>query len=99
MLQKTSGTYLMEIDDAKNILHVDGNDNDDLIISLVQALPDYIEITTGMDKEQQKLEPLVTTVSGFILTLWYYSDHADDIKLQRTIDSLLKCITLKVIKQ
>ena len=57
---------------------------------------DYIEVTTGMSAEQQETEPLVETVSGFILTLWYFSDHSDDIKLQRTIDNLLKCITLKV---
>ena len=49
-----------------------------------------------MSAEQQETEPLVETVSGFILTLWYFSDHSDDIKLQRTIDNLLKCITLKV---
>ena len=49
-----------------------------------------------MSIEQQETEPLVDTVSGFLLTLWYYSDHTDDVKLQRTIDNLLKCITLKV---
>lgn len=87
----------MTLDEAKNILRVDGEDNDELINSLLQAIPDYIEVTTGMPSEQQANEPLVNTVSGFILTLWYYADHADDVKLQRTIDSLLKCITLKVV--
>lgn len=81
---------------ACNILHVDEGNNDALIESLIYAIPDYIEVTTGMSKEQQIAEPLVDTVSGFLLTLWYYSDHSDDMKLQRTIDNLLKCITLKV---
>lgn len=87
----------MTLEEAKNILRVDCEDNDELINSLLQAIPDYIEVTTGMPAEQQANEPLVNTVSGFILTLWYYADHADDVKLQRTIDSLLKCITLKVV--
>lgn len=81
--------------DAKNDLRVDGSDNDDIINALVQALPDYIEVTTGMSKNDQAAEPLVDTVCGFIIRIWYYADHADDVKLSRTIDNLLKCITLK----
>lgn len=87
----------MTLEEAKNVLRVDGTDNDELITSLLQAIPDYIEITTGMPAQLQESEPLVNTVSGFLLTLWYYADHSDDVKLQRTIDSLLKCITLKVV--
>ena len=86
---------MFTISDAKNVLRVDGDDNDDFIQSLVKSLPEYIEVTTGMSAEQQEKEPLVYTVSSFLITLWYYSDHADDAKLQRTIDNLLKCITLK----
>lgn len=83
------------LQEAKDVLRVDNTENDVLIQSLISSLPGYIEVTTGMAAEQQDNEPLVKTVSGFILRLWYYADHADDIKLQRTIDSLLKCITLK----
>ena len=86
---------MLTLEQACNILRVDVGNNDELIQSLIGAVPDYIEVTTGMSKEQQKGEPLVDTVSGFLLTLWYYADHADDVKLQRTIDNLLKCITLK----
>lgn len=87
---------MLSLAQACNILHVDEGNNDEFINSLIWAIPDYIEVTTGMSAEQQETEPLVETVSGFILTLWYFSDHSDDIKLQRTIDNLLKCITLKV---
>lgn len=87
----------MNITEAKEVLRIEQTNtaNDELILSLVQALPSYIEVTTGMKEADQANEPLVNTVSGFILKLWYFADHADDIKLQRTIDSLLKCITLK----
>lgn len=86
----------MTLTDAKNILRVDGGDNDALVSSLLYALPDYIEVATGMGYAQQQVEPLVDTVSGFLITLWYYGDHSDTDKLQRVIDSLLKAITLKV---
>ncbi len=88
----------MTLTEAKNVLRVDTTDNDDLITSLLTALPDYIELATGMSAARQATEPLVKTVSGFIITLWYYSDHADDLKLQRTINELLKSITLKAKK-
>lgn len=90
----------MDIKQACNVLRVEEGTNDELIESLIKAIPSYIEAITGMSEEQQSKEPLVETASSFILTLWYYADHADDQRLQRTIDNLLKCITLKVdVKQ
>lgn len=87
---------MLNLTDALNVLRLDSGANDALVGSLLDAIPGYIEVTTGMSIKQQATEPLVDTVSGFLLTLWYYSDHTDDVKLQRTIDNLLKCITLKV---
>lgn len=81
--------------EALNVLHVDKGTNDDLITALVQALPSYIETTTGLAAADQSSEPLVKTVEGFLLTLWYYADHSDDVALTRTIDSLLKAITIR----
>jgi len=89
----------MTLAEAKDVLRVDTTDNDDLITSLLAALPGYIELTTGLKEANQAAEPLVKTVSGFILLLWYYSDHADDEKLNRTITSLLAAITLKARTQ
>ncbi len=88
----------MTLQEGLNILRVDPDEgsNDALIQSLIDTIPDYIEVTTGMTAEQQATEPLVKTVSGFLLMTWYYADHADDLALKRTIDNLLKCITLKV---
>lgn len=89
----------MTLAEAKTVLRVDTDYNDDLIESLIAALPGYIEVSTGLKEADQDTEPLVKTVSGFVLMLWYYSDHADDKKLQRTIDNLLKAISLKARKQ
>ena len=85
----------MTLTEACNILHVDAGNNDQLIRSLIEASPGYIETATGYPEGLQDDEPLCQTVSGFLLTLWYYSDHADDMKLQRTIDNLLKCLKIK----
>ena len=85
----------MTLSEACNVLHVNEGDNDELIESLVDALPAYIELCTGLKSENQSAEPLVAVVGGFLLTQWYYADHADDQALTRTIDALLKALTLK----
>ena len=85
----------MTLTEACNVLDVDKGNNDELIFSLIDALPGYIRVTTGMSEADQVSEPLCQTVSGFLLTQWYYADHADDQALTRTINALLKAITLK----
>jgi len=86
---------MMTLNDACAVLRVNPGDNDELINSLLDAIPDYIEVTTGLSSYAQSTEPLVDTVSGFLLKLWYFGDHADDVALKRTIDSLLKALAIK----
>jgi len=85
----------MTLSEACNVLHVDEGNNDELISSLISALPGYIETTTGMSAEYQIAEPLCQVVEGLLLTQWYYADHADDQALTRTINALLKAITIR----
>lgn len=84
----------LSLEEAREHLRIDGTDNDVIILSLLQAIPGYIEVTTGMTAEQQVTEPLVKTASKFILQLWYNAEQTDSDKLQRTIDGLLKAITV-----
>ncbi len=89
---------MLDINKARDILRIDGTDNDEILMILLDAVPDYLELTTGMSKEQQEEEPMADTAAGFILRLWYHAEQADAEKLQRTIDSLLKVLTLKAGK-
>lgn len=86
---------ILDISEAREFLRLDGDDNDIIIASLLEAIPGYIEVTTGMTKEQQEQEPLAKTAAKFILQLWYNAEQTDSEKLQRTIDSLLKALTVK----
>ena len=58
---------MLNLTDALNVLRLDSGANDALVGSLLNAIPGYIEVTTGMSIEQQEIEPLVDTVSGFFL--------------------------------
>lgn len=86
---------LITLDEACNVLHVDRGADDILIDSLIDAVGPYIEATTGLPEALQSGDPLCRTVAGFLLTQWYYGDHADDRALKRTSDALLKVITIR----
>lgn len=87
--------YMLSLDEARDTLRLDGTDNDAMIQALLSTIPDYIELTTGLDILAQQGEPLVDTVSTFLLKLWYNAEQSEAEKLQRVIDGLLKTITLK----
>lgn len=80
---------------AREWLRIDSTDNDTIISGLLDAVPDYIEIATGLTPTQQITEPLADTVTKFLLTLWYNAEQAEAERLQRTIDGLLKALTVR----
>lgn len=86
---------ILDLSEAREVLRLDSKDNDVIIFSLLQAIPGYIEVTTGMTEVQQGQEPLAKTAAKFLLQLWYNAEQTDSEKLQKTIDSLLKAITIK----
>lgn len=86
---------MLTLEKAREWLRIDGMDNDEIIMSLVAAASDYIEITTGMSAAQQEEEPLAETAEKFLIQLWYNAEQSESEKLQRTIDGLLKALTVK----
>lgn len=85
---------MLSLEEAREVLRLDNTDNDQIITGLLEAVPDYIELATGLTPEQQAAQPLADTAARFILLLWYNAERADSDKLQRTIDSLLKSLAL-----
>ena len=87
---------MLTLEQARDCLRIDGTGNDGVISPLLEAIPGYIELTTGMTPQQQAIEPLATTVSKFILSLWYNPEQAETAKLERVIDNLLKGLSALV---
>jgi hypothetical protein len=85
---------ILSIEQARDILHADGADNDTVIGPLVDAIPDYLAVTTGY-RYNGPPPPLVVTVAGFLLQLWYNADGTDVEKLQRTINNLLGALSVQ----
>ena len=84
---------IFTIDEARDILRIDGNDNDHIIIPLIEAIPSFLTETTGYNARRGQYSPVARTAARFILQQWYYSDNADTDKLQRVIDCLLKALS------
>jgi len=83
---------IFSIDEARDILRLDGTDNDAQIEALLLAIPAYLEVTAGY-KTTGKYSPLAKTAARFILQLWYFGDNTDIDKLRRVIDNLLKALS------
>ena len=83
---------IFTIEEARDILRLDGSDNDAMIYALLSAIPPYLEATTGY-VEKGGYSPVAQAAGRFLLQLWYYGENADTDKLQRVIDSLLKALS------
>ena len=87
---------ILTVEEAREILRIDGEENDAQITALVEAIPAYLEVTAGYaasGKTVKKYSPLAKTAARFVLQLWYFGESADTDKLQRVIDNLLKALS------
>jgi len=84
----------MTIEDARDVLRLDSEDNDELLMSLLIAMPDYLEVTTGYKAKGGNYSPLAVVSARFLLQLWYNADGSNTEKLQRTIDNLLTALSV-----
>jgi len=90
---------ILSIEEARDILRLDGEDNDYIINPLVYAIPDYLEITTGYKAVKGKYSLLAVTVARFLLQLWYNPEGTEAEKLQKVINNLLTALSVTVKKE
>ena len=83
---------IFSLNEANEILHLDGGDNDAQVMALIEALPPYLYHTTGYQATGE-YSPVAKTAARFILWQWYYGESADTDKVQRVIDCLLKALS------
>jgi hypothetical protein len=83
---------IFDISEARDILRIDGADNDAIITPLIEAIPPYLAHTTGYTSTGD-YSPVARTAARFILQQWYYGENSDADKLQRVIDCLLKALS------
>ena len=87
---------LLTIDEARDALRLDGTENDTIIQSMLDSLPDYLEVTTGSRWDDGKAPgyQLAKQAAKFILQLWYDPSTQDAVRLQAVIDRLLGTLSV-----
>ena len=83
---------IFSLNEANEVLHLDGGDSDAQVMALIEALPPYLYHTTGYQATGE-YSPVAKTAARFILWQWYYGESADTDKVQRVIDCLLKALS------
>lgn len=84
---------LLTIEEAREILRIDGTDNDVVILPLLEAIPSYLEVSTGKTWDTEPIHPLAKTAAKFILQLWYFPQSEEADRLKKAIDNLLVALT------
>jgi hypothetical protein len=90
---------IIPIEEAREILRLDGDDNDDIIRPLLLVMPDYLKTTTGYKPNRNKYSHLAITTARFLLQLWYNPEGIEAERLQRVINNLLTALTVTVKKE
>lgn len=83
---------IITIEEGRDTLRVDGEDLDMIIIPLIEAIPVYLQTTTGNDWIGFN-NPLAKTTAKFILQLWFDPQSSESERLKKIIDGLLTVLT------
>lgn len=84
----------MTLEQAKKILRLDTDYEDFRVQALLDAVPIFIEESTGLKIENQANEPLVEVVTRFLIREWYVPDNP---AMPNVINSLLKTIKARAL--
>ena len=87
---------VISLEEAKRILRVDGSYNDATIQGIIESLPGLVESQTGLSPIAQERNPVVKQLYHMYLRQLYFG--VDDVRLERSIESLLKIISLSTIE-
>lgn len=87
---------MLTLQETKDFLRVDIDDEDALIQSLITSAVDYIETATGLTAEEQDAEPICKMAQFNLVMAWYQRDGYGG-ELEKVITSLLKSAKVKKI--
>ena len=81
---------ILTLEEAKARLRVDFEDDDELIVGLIESIPDYLETKTGSRWEEQPINPLVKTLAGYLICSMYDQNFEH---YEKSINNLLRVLS------
>ena len=71
---------ILTLQEAKDLLRVDFDEDDEMIIDLINSVPEYLKNTTGKPWNEEPINPIVKNLAGYLLRKWYSGiDEYDNI--------------------
>ncbi len=87
---------ILTLEEAKNVLRVDFNEDDELIEGLIESIPEYLENKTGSRWDKTPINPLVKTLAGYLIRSMYDQNFE---QYEKPIDNLLMILTSMARKE
>lgn len=81
---------ILTLEEAKDILRVDYDDDNARIQRFIDSIPDFLENKTGSRWDKEPINPLVKSLAEFILRSWYDNNFKD---YDNAINNLLSTLT------
>lgn len=81
---------ILTLEEAKSVLRVDFEDDDELIAGYLESIPDYLETKTGSRWEEEPINSLVKTIARYLICSMY--DQNFDM-YEKPINNLLMVLT------
>lgn len=81
---------ILTLEEAKQRLRVDFDDDDLLIYGLIESIPDYLETKTGARWDKEPINPLVKNLAGYLICSMYDQNFKD---FEQPINNLLMVLT------
>lgn len=87
---------ILDLEEAKTILRVDFDEDDEIIQSMINSIPEYLEEKTGARWDKFPINPLVKTLAGYLIHSMYDENFKD---YEKPIDNLLMLLTSKAKRE
>lgn len=89
---------IITLQEAKDVLRLSTDDNNDIITAMILTIPSYIETATGSKSVVGSYTALEKQVAKFILMQWYDPASENNERISKVINTLLTAITVNVNK-
>lgn len=89
---------IITLQEAKDVLRLSTDDNNNIITAMILTIPSYIETATGSKSVAGSYTDLEKQVAKFILMQWYDPASENNERISKVINTLLTAITVNVNK-
>ena len=81
---------IITLQEAKEVLRLCHDEDDEIILNYIDSIPDYLEAKTGSRWDKEPINPLAKTLAGYLVTTMYDQNYD---YYEKPINNLLMVLT------